>query len=92
MLQWYALANGAGYQQLDIHVVDVLQVLFLIEFATLNSQSIMAGYTAGEYNATDTATVAENAVNRIVVLNAVAATVVGGQAISVGTSLGGKTF
>jgi hypothetical protein len=85
----YAQANGAGYQQLDIHVVDVLQVLFLIEFATLNSQSIMAGYTAGEYNATDTATVAENAVNRIVVLNAVAETFVVGQAISVGTSLGG---
>jgi hypothetical protein len=85
----YAQANGAGYQQLDIHVVDLLQTLFMVEFATLNSQSIMAGYTSGEYVATDTATVAENAVNRIVVLNAVAATFVVGQAISCGTALGG---
>jgi hypothetical protein len=84
----YAQANGAGYQQLDVHVVDLLQVLFMVEFATLNSQSIMAGYTAGRYVATDTATVAENAVNRIVVLNAVAVTFVVGQAISIGTSLG----
>jgi len=38
-----AKANGDGYQLLDIHVVDVWQVLFLIEFATLNSQSIMHG-------------------------------------------------
>jgi hypothetical protein len=85
----YAQANGAGYQQLDIHVVDVLQTLFMVEFATLNGQSIMAGYSSGEYLVTDTATVAENAVNRIVVLNAVAATFVVGQAISCGTALGG---
>jgi hypothetical protein len=42
----YAQANGAGYQQMDIHAVDMLQVLFLVEFATLNSQSIMAGLTS----------------------------------------------
>jgi hypothetical protein len=43
----YAQNNNTGgllgYQQLDIHVVDVLQTLFYIEFATLNSQSIMMG-------------------------------------------------
>lgn len=88
-IRGYAQANGAGYQQLDIHAVDMLQTLFVVEFATLNSQSIMAGYTSGEYLITDTAVVAENAVNRIVVLNAVAATFVVGQAISCGTSLGG---
>ena len=38
-----ARANGDGYKLLDIHVVDVWQVLFLIEFATLDSQSIMHG-------------------------------------------------
>ena len=38
-----AKANGDGYQLLDIHVVDVWQVLFIIEFATLSSQSIMPG-------------------------------------------------
>jgi hypothetical protein len=85
----YAQANGNAYQQLDIHAVDILQTLFIIEFATLNPQSIFAGYTGGEYVATDTATVAETAVNRIIVTNAVAATFVVGQAISVGTSLGG---
>lgn len=42
-----ARANGTGYQLLDIHVIDVLQVLFIIEFATLNSQSIMYGLEDG---------------------------------------------
>ncbi len=42
-----AKANGNGYQQLDIHVIDVLQCLFYVEFATLNSQSIHPGYTGG---------------------------------------------
>jgi hypothetical protein len=37
----------AGYQQLDLHTVDVLQCLFYVEFATLNSQSIVAGFTGG---------------------------------------------
>lgn len=42
-----AKANGDGYQQLDIHVLDVLQCLFYVEFATLNSQTIHPGYTNG---------------------------------------------
>jgi len=36
-----------GYQQLDIHVVDVLRTLFFVEFATLDSQSVMQGLTTG---------------------------------------------
>ena len=40
-----AKANGAGYQLIDIHVVDVLQVLFRVEFATMHSQSIHPGLT-----------------------------------------------
>ena len=47
-----AVANGAGYYQMDIHAVNILQMLFYIEFATLNSQSIMAGLTAGAYDDT----------------------------------------
>lgn len=86
----YAEANGSGYQQLDIHVVDVIQTLFYVEFATLNSQSIMAGYTAGRYTATDLATVTETGANRVVVANATAAYYAIGQAISVGTSQGGN--
>ena len=42
-----AKANGIGYQQNDIHAIDVIQTLFRIEFATLNSQAIHPGYTAG---------------------------------------------
>ena len=90
----YAQANNTGgllgYQQLDIHVVDVLQTLFLIEFATLNSQSIMSGFTAGQYSATHVATVNENGVNRIVVVNTHAALYEVGQSISIGSTLGGN--
>ncbi|MDD4027839.1 MAG: prepilin-type N-terminal cleavage/methylation domain-containing protein, partial [Bacilli bacterium] len=45
-LRNWAKNNGPGYQLIDIHVWDVLQTLFYVEFATLDSQSIMAGYTA----------------------------------------------
>ena len=86
----YAQNNGAGYQQLDLHVADVLQTLFYVEFATLHSQGVMAGFTAGQYSATHTATVTENAVTRIIVTNAVAAAYAVGQAIGIGTSLGGN--
>ena len=84
------VAPLAGYQQLDIHVIDLLQTLFYIEFATLNSQAIMSGFSTGQYNATHTATVAETAVNRIIVANAHADLFRVGQTISIGTSLGGN--
>jgi hypothetical protein len=42
-----AQANGTGYQIWDIHAWDMLQVLFIIEFATLNSQSVMEGVDSG---------------------------------------------
>jgi hypothetical protein len=87
----YAQANGAGYQQLDIHAVDLLQVLFLVEFATLDSQSIMAGLTAGAYAAGHVATATENAANRVVVANATAALFVVGQSIGCGSSLGNSS-
>src|SRR3972149_11774605 len=68
----FARNNNAGgllgYQQLDIHVVDVLQSLFRVEFATLNSQAIMQGYTAGQYAATHLTIAAEVDTNRIVVV------------------------
>lgn len=86
----YATANGAGYQQLDIHAVDILRTLAFIEFATLDIQSIMAGYTAGQYSASHVATVTESSVNRIIVANATANLYRVGQAISIGTSLGGN--
>lgn len=85
-----AQANGAGYQQLDIHVMDMLQTLFYVEFATLNSQSVMQGFTVGQYNEAHVALLTESGVNRIVVTNAQAALYRVGQTISIGTSLGGN--
>jgi hypothetical protein len=84
-----AKANGVGYQQLDIHVLDYLTALFTIEFATLNSQAIMRGFVDGQYSASHVATATETAVNRIVVANATANLYRVGQSIGIGTSLGG---
>ena len=75
-----------GYQQLDSHVVDLLQTLFYIEFATLDSQAIMQGFSTGQYSATHTATVAELATNRIIVTNAVALNYRVGQSIGIGSA------
>lgn len=86
----YAEANGVGYQQFDIHIADVLQTLFYIEFATLNSQSIMYGYSNGNYSSLHKAVVAEIAANRIIVANAYADLYEVGQAIAIGTTLGGN--
>ena len=83
----YATANGLGYQQLDIHVIDVLRTLFFIEFATLDAQSVMQGYSSGRYGTeSDLATISESATNRIIVSNATAAGYSAGQTISVGTA------
>lgn len=79
-----------GYQQLDVHAVDVLQTLFYVEFATLNSQAVMQGFTTGRYTDTDQAAVAENNVNRIILPNATADLYRVGQTISIGTAQGGN--
>ena len=90
----YAQNNNAGgllgYQQMDMHVYDIIQSLFYAEFATLDSQSVMQGYTTGQYTATHVATVTEAGTNRIIVANAYADLYRVGQAISVGTSQGGN--
>jgi hypothetical protein len=90
----YARANNAGgllgYQQLDVHAHDVLSALFTVEFATLNSQAIMPGYTTGSYSATHVATAAETGANRLVLATAFADTFRVGGSIGIGTSLGGQ--
>lgn len=86
----YAQSNGAGYQQMDVHVIDLLNTLYRIEFATIDPQTVMAGYMTGQYAATHVAVVAENAVNRIAIANAFAAGYEVGQTISIGTSQGGN--
>lgn len=88
----YAQANGAGYQQLDVHVVDILRTLFFIMFATIGSQSIMAGWTSGNYTATHVATVAESGVNRIIIANAFANLYAVGQPVSLGTAQGANNI
>ena len=83
----YAEANNTGgllgYQQLDIHAIDVLQTLMTIEFATLNMQTIMYGFGNGYYGAAHVALVADTGVNAIVVTNAQGATYRSGQTISI---------
>ena len=90
----YARANNTGglrgYQQMDIHVYDVLSTLFYVEFATLNSQAVMQGFTTGQYSSTHTAVIAESDTNRIMVPSATANLYRVGQAISLGTSQGGN--
>ena len=88
----YARANNngglRGYQQMDVHVYDVLSTLFYIEFATLNSQAVMQGYTSGSYSSNHVAVVSEDTTNRIVVATDVADQYRVGQAISIGTARG----
>ena len=85
-----AQANGAGYQLLDIHAVDLLQTLFTIEQATVDSQSKLFGYANGRYTATDLAVITESDTNRVVLPNATAALYEVGQSISIGTTQGGN--
>ncbi len=93
-MRTYAQANNVnglrGYQQLDIHVVDVLQTLFYVEFATLDTQSIMQGWVGGRFTNTDVATFATTSSNEIIVANATAAYYAVGQPIGIGTSQGGN--
>ena len=83
----YARANGTGYQLIDIHTIDVLQTLFYIEFATLDSQSIMYGYASGQYSATHTIS---SATGNTITLATGGTNYVVGQMIDVGTTLGGR--
>lgn len=85
-----AKANGAGYQIEDVHTNDLLTVLFLVMFATVDSQSVMQGYVSGQWTTNHLATIAESNTNRIVIANAYADQYRVGQAISIGTSQGGN--
>lgn len=79
-----------GYQQLDIHAVDLLQTLFIIQNATLYSQGKCFGFANGRNSTSDVATVTESSVNRIIVANATAAYYEVGQTIGIGTTLNGN--
>lgn len=55
----YAKARGTKYRQLDLYHMRVLDFLWLIEFATKDSDAVMRGYTSddGTCGATDNLTV-----------------------------------
>ncbi len=85
----YARNNNVGdlkgYQLIDIHVIDLLQTLFTIEFATLNSQSIMKGFSEG--HSMWNHEVVSSTGNKVTVASSASLFVVG-QYIGLGTSLG----
>ena len=90
-MRTYAQNNNTGgllgYQQLDIHVYDIIRTLMFVEFATLDVQSIMQGFTAGRYGVvTELATADTTDDNYIDVSNATGAQYRVGQTISVGTA------
>ncbi len=55
----YAKARGAKYRQLDLYHMRILDFLWLIEFATKNSDAVMQGFTSynGTCGSTDSLTV-----------------------------------
>lgn len=83
----YAQANNTGgllgYQLLDVHVVDLLRTLMFIELATLNTQTVMQGFTTGYYGSAHVALIAESSVNRIIITNTQGALYRVGQTISI---------
>ena len=90
----YALANNingeTGYQLLDIHTVDLLQTLFYVEFATLDSKSIMVGYGGVPYDSRHLSTVEVTNSNVVTITPSYAAKYEIGQIIKIGTTYGGS--
>ena len=87
----YAQNNNTGgllgYQQLDIHVYDIIRTLMFVEFANLDVQSIMRGFTTGRYGIeAELATADTVSDNYIDVSNATGAQYRVGQTVSVGTA------
>lgn len=91
--QFRALARmrGAGWGLCDLTSYNALQLLLLVMTGGYNAQSkVGKGISEIRYNASDVATIAESAANRIIVANAVAANFAVGDMIGVGTGLGGN--
>ena len=79
-------ALGAGFGQLDYHYF-LLQMLYLVEYADYNSQSVLGNGEIGyRLSDGDKALVAENGVNRIVVTTALAGNFDVGQYIGIGNN------
>ena len=79
-------ALGSNYALMDWRYYVVL-LLYLVEYADYNSQSVLgAGLTGMRSNKNDKALVDETNTNRIVVTNSVASNFIIGQTIAIGTS------
>jgi hypothetical protein len=86
------LGVDSKYQITDLaEYVDLVQIPFMIEFATKHSQGIFLGATSMAYSATHTAVADGTGVNFIVVSNATGANFVLGQTISIGTANSNST-
>lgn len=84
-----ALEKGTGWQLEDMYANYILNVLYKIEFANLNSQAILGnGVTSVRYTEDDILQLAETGTNRAVLLNANANNYNIGETISMGTSRG----
>ena len=69
---------------------QINELLFYVEFATRDSQSIMYGAGTMRYNADDLATVATTSGNKFICSNAVAGNYVVGQTIVIGSTKNGS--
>ena len=84
-----AMEKGAGWQLEDLLGNYILNLLYRVEFAHLNSQLILGnGVTSTRYTEDDISQLAETSVNRVVLLNANANNYNIGETISLGTSRG----
>jgi len=81
------LGVKSKYQITDLaEYVDLVQIPFMIEFATKHSQGVFLGATSMAYSASHTAIAEGTGVNAIVVSNETGANFVLGQTVSIGTS------
>jgi len=76
--------KGTQYAMETIQEYEFLNLLFMVTFATRNTQSVMAGCTS--YNFTYTLAAAETGVKRAVITNAQAANLVVGSTVSIGST------
>ena len=76
--------KGTQYTMETVQEYEFLNILFMVTFATRNTQSIMAGCTS--YDKQISPAVAETGVKRVIVTNANAAFFIVGSTVSVGTA------
>lgn len=82
-------ARGAGWQQADFFTWSALQMLFLVEYATTNSQAALgSGISSMPYNDMHVASAATTAGNTFTCTNAIAANFNVGDTIAIGASCG----